>query len=409
MQTGRLKRPAFLLLIALAVFPVSAGETATPALDRQVNLDLWGDSLEGFRDAVKAQTGVEVRFFIADFPPLRESGRVYLLSGRVPLRMALENIARQLGCRFRLSGPDSVDMTKGYDWVKADDLSLHFPVVDSLVPSGGSVDDARRALGEVLKLVPLLSAGNPDSVYFKFERTTLPDGRPTYKGIASLPKPLGEYYEKAVNCLIREAGDYPPSKSSLKPVLFRNASQTSIDWEEALDTPIRVVRDTDSRAVVKAVCEQAGIVISLSRAPSRSGGAPLGRVAVDRVGLGRISEELAKSLGLGRRVFLDAGGIAFEIGAGPWERDARSREFFWDGLAVAGFDVLRIAGGEGEKLAAALRRSVFPRVWRDPVCAIAYSPATDRLAVVAPENVVAAVAAALEEMERDGVPKEGFY
>ncbi|MCC8165007.1 MAG: hypothetical protein LIQ31_02370 [Planctomycetes bacterium] len=47
-------------------------------------------------------------------------------------------------------------------------------------------------------------------------------------------------------------------------------------------------------------------------------------------------------------------------------------------------------------MTAAIRREVFPSVWRDAVCGLAYSPATERLAVIAPENVVQAVALWLE-------------
>ena len=96
------------------------------------------------------------------------------------------------------------------------------------------------------------------------------------------------------------------------------------------------------------------------------------------------------------------GAMLFEPGReGDWEEDARSRMLFWDGLTVAGFDAARAAAraGGAAELVLRLRQKAYPGVWSDPVCGIGYSPAGGRLAVIAPDNVVAAVADELHAIE----------
>ncbi len=366
-----------------------AGER--PVAERLVHLTIWGGSVQDLAREIQYQVGAAVDFHDADGDdsPVREP--VYLVSGQVPLSVVFETVARRYGLRFRITAGGGVQFARGYDWV-ADFRELRFLRLRPLAGPGLPADDTRKLLAELLKPLSLLSGDYSVGL----EPYPLPDDTNALRALALLPPVLGDYLERAVACLQGAAGDYPPNP--LRPGGYMaRARPLSGDWESLLGRTLASPRGSDLKTILSDVADQAGVAIMLVTPPAEMVRPLPGDI--ERYTLGRITEVLARERGLGTRVFLADGGVVFEPGAdGAFETDGRSREFFWEGLAVAGFPVGSAVRryGSAAAMTAAIRREVFPSVWRDAVCGLAYSPATERLAVIAPENVVQAVALWLE-------------
>ncbi|MCD8139631.1 MAG: MG2 domain-containing protein [Planctomycetaceae bacterium] len=256
-------------------------------------------------------------------------------------------LARRFGFRFRVTAAGVVECSRSYDWVGAQP-SLSFPRVPSLVDGG--VEAMRRFLLELVKPMPVL----PGEHTLAVENYPLPDNPNAYRATAVLPPVLADYLERAVRCLEGSPGDAP---SLANPALFARAIQHSTDWGGLLGRNVARPRGREPREILADTADQAGVAILLHAPPSPGGrDIPAG---ADRYTLGKLTELFAGAWGLGRRVFHAGGAVLFEAGDGDYVTDIRSRQLFWDGLAVAGFAVRR---GDNALLPAALRREIFPGV-----------------------------------------------
>ncbi len=390
---------ALMLLLPLAAGAALAAEGRV--LDQTLRLDLWGVSLDETARAVREETGVGILFHRPDLSAeFTATENVWLVTGRVTLGTVMESLARRFGFRFRVTGEGRIEVSRGYGWV-GDEGALRFIRTPPLEPEDGSDDvseddpggETAAFLREFIKPLELLAG----DFAIRFESYPVPDNPEYLRGTAVMPAVLADYLERAVACLAGSGGDYP----SLRPntALFARAAEYGLDWEELLARRVLSPRGTGIRDILLDVAEQAGVAIVL-RTPPPVSGRPLPD-DIEHYTLGRIAETLASGWGLGRRVFLPCGAVVFERGAGEgYETDGRSRELFWNGLAVAGFDVRRAAERTSPAaLAMILRREAFPGLWRDPVCSLVYSRSTGRLAVVAPLNAVEAVADAIRALE----------
>ncbi len=398
MRTGLARHPFLLPLLALALFgaaPAAAADSpgAPPPLERPVRLDLWGAGLADAIREIQAQTGVEVLVYPADLPAAETTGNLYLVSGRVGLGTIIDCLARRYAFRYRVSGAGRIEISRGYGWAAADP-ALRFVRLDAIVPPGGAdVAAIRKFLGQFLKPLPLL----PGDFSLALEKYPAPDNPNSLRAVLALPAVLADYLERAIKCLGGDPGDYPPDPAR-RERLFATAGRPAVDWAEFLARPIDTAPGGNVRKTLADAAAQAGAAFIL-QAPGPAGGRTA-EVAAGRAGLGKFSEEMAARLNLGRRVFLPCGAVSFEPGGtGEWETDTRSRELYWGGLAVAGFAAGPAAGrwGGGTGLEGAIRREVFPGLWRDPATAAVYGLAGDRLVLIAPLDAVEAVAAKLRE------------
>ncbi len=406
------KQGAAFAFVLLSLLPLAAGADG-PAEERilakPLRLDLWGVSLDETVRAVREQAGVDILFHLPDLPAeFTATENVWLVSGRVSLGTVMESLARRFGFRFRVSGAGRIEVSRGYGWV-GEEGALRFIRTQPLESGDGAGDESGDASGErpggdpggetaaFLRefIKPLELLGGDFTI--RFESYPVPDNPAFLRGTAVMPAVLADYLERAVDCLAGSGGDYPALRPN--PALFARAAEYGRDWEELLARRVHAPEAAGIRAILLDVADQAGVAIVLRTPPPESG---LTLPAdIDHYTLGRMTEELASGWNLGRRVFLPCGAVVFERGAGEgYETDDRSRELFWDGLAVAGFDVRAAAERVGPAaLTMILRRTAFPGLWRDPVCSLVYSRATGRLAAVAPLNAVEAVADALRAME----------
>lgn len=384
---------AFLLFPLFLLLPLRsspAGEESV--LDRPVHLSLWGGSLDAAARTIKEQTGVDILFYLPDLPKeFTAANDVYMVTGQVTLGTALEGLARRFGFRFRVSRAGQVEISRSYGWVGREG-ALRFIRTPPLGPGGDPGGETRGFLREFIKPLELLEGDFSISL----EPYPVPDNPAFLRGTVVMPQLLADYLERAVACLAGGDGDYPSTRPD--PALFARARTSRQDWESFLARPVSSPRGVDIKSLLSDVADQAGVAILLRAPPSASGrGLPGGG---ERYTLGRVTEALATGWDLGRRVFLSSGAVVFEPGSpDSHETDSRSRELFWDGLAVAGFDVRVPAEAIGaDALVPLLRREVFPDLWRDPVCSLVYSRATGRLVVVAPLNAVQAVGERLRSL-----------
>ena len=381
-------------LAALCTCLCAGGEGApVHPLDRTVTLDLWGAGLFDAANEIKRQTGVELLFYRQDIQPERHTDDVYLVTGRVPLRAVMECLSRRFALRYRLSDTGKLELSKGYAWA-AGEPALRIFRLEGLASSNGDVEAVKRQLAEFVK--PMSMLGGEYSL--NLEPYPTPENPNGMRCVAVVPPVLGDYLSRAVRCLTEEGGDYPPVVTA---GLHAVAGKVEANWEELLTRAVATPSGGDLRRVLLELAGQAGIAIVV-RTPAAPANPPMLDLRAPRVGLGKASEELSSRYGLGRRVFLAVGALSFEGDDPEMAMDVRSRELYWDGLAVAGFDARQLAErfGGGDAIAAMLKREAFPHVWRDPACAIGYSPGTGRLAVVAPLNAVEAVAERLEALNQ---------
>jgi hypothetical protein len=380
-------------LVCLCIVCLLAGaasaEEEVPPLERTVRLSLWGVGLNDAAREIYAQTGVEVRYYLPDLPADENTDNLFLVSGRVPVGTIMEALARRYGFRYRVTATGHIECSRSYGWIGSEP-SLVFPRLSP--PTDGGLESVRKFLGELVKPLAVL----PGEYSLTVEEYPLPDRPDSLRITAVLPPVLGEYLDRAARCLDGDAGDYRfVSGQAIPPGLFARAGVLPPDWRSLPGKPLVRPRGGGAREILADTAEQAGVAILLPALPSTEGRElPFD---VERYTLGGLTGALAKLWGLGGRTFLAGGAVLFGRSEGGYEMDRRSRQLFWDGLAVAGFAVL--SPGRGEDVAAALRREVFPGVWRDPVCAMQYSPRAGRLVVIAPLNVVAAVGAYLAELD----------
>lgn len=384
MRKIRLRLAAILFFLAAAA--TAAGEAVADPLARDLRLNLWGGSLSETVREIQSQTGVEVKFHLSDFPSLVSGDDVYIITGRVSLGTVMEGLARRFSFRYRVAESGRVEVSRGYGWERST------PALKSLylnpLTEDGDPEATRAFLGELVKPMDLLDG----DFYIKMERHPRPENPGHLRATVALPPILADYLERAVLCLSGDPGDYPPAPGGQRN-LFAVARDYSEHWETLLDRRVAPPGTSDIKAILNGVANDAGMAIILTAPPGIDGTQLSG--ANERRPLRTIAAELSSEWGLGRRVFLSCGALLFEAGAGlEVETDARSRELFWSGLAVAGFDARRAAEqvNGGKALAALLRSEIYPWVWRDPMCALLYSPATGRLVAIAPLNVVRAVA-----------------
>lgn len=399
------KRTRFVLLFVLLIcrLPASpvvqAGEAIhSSPLFRTVKLNLWGTSLGRIAQAIREQAGVEILFYKPDLPPeVTGENTLHIVTGNVTLGAVMEALARSVGFRFRVTASGTVEVSRGYNWVSRRP-SLRFVRVAGITSAEESDQVFRDLISEMAKPLMLLAG----EFGFKFEPYPLP-GRPDAKrGTLVLPDTLADYITRGLACLAGQAGDYPGQGAGRK--LFAEARNCEADWARMLSRPIRLMQSGDLRAIFEAAATQTQgvMVFRQQRVQQERGGMS---ASIERYTLGQLCERLSTEWGLGRRVFLSCGGVVFEgeNASGDREKiemDARSRELFWDGLAVAGFDVRgaveRTRGSDA--LMTLLRRDVFPGLWRDPMCSMTYSSQYGRMAVIAPGNVMAALEERIREL-----------
>lgn len=393
---GTLAALAALALLAAACVAGVAGAGETYPLDRTVRLDVWGGGLEEVTQEIRRQTGVDLVYFRPDFVQNREKKSLYMVTGDVSLRLVMECLSRRFGCRYRLAESGRVEMSAGYGWVGTD-FVVRFNDMEGLIPPDADIAAASACLKEVLRIVPLLN-GN---FSFTIEESPGPAGARSTKAVTILPTVLADYFDKLVRCLKGESGDARQNNAPT-PSQPWAVKQERIPWDRLLAGEIRLsAGDAGPREIMREICADIDAAFLLNGEPDQ-GGRSSGLLSGTAT-FGRATEELAGILGLPRRVFLNPGAVVFEPGKeGEWEEAAKSREFFWTGLAVNAFDAKRLARrlGPGE-LVAMIRRNVFPGLWFDPLCTIVYNDAVGRLAVIAPVNVADAVAAEVRRMEEE--------
>lgn len=396
-MTARIAAALLCLILSLpATLSAGAPEEETYPLDRVLKLDVWGGTLENIASDIRKQTGVELVFYRPDFPPEKESRPVYIVTGDVSLRLVMECLARFFGCRYRLSEKGRIEMATGYGWV-GQDFVVRFNDLDPLIRPGDGVAEAALGLREFLRVIPLLS-GNYS---FTIEESPAPDGKRSAKAVTILPPLLADYFDKAVRCLKEESGDLAQTGNP-GPGASRAAQIERTSWSSLLAANFDIEAGlADPVAIIREICSRIDVIFMLNGRPGQE--AARSGLLAGRTSFGRATEELSGIFGLNRRVFLNPGAVIFEPGkVGEWEEDCKSREFFWTGLVVAGFDIKSSMGKlGGDALLGRLRNEVYPHVWLDPMCSLTVNSATGRLATMAPANVVEALAVALRNIENE--------
>lgn len=394
----------FLSVAFVAAAPVFSGEGGagpgtraggalrSSPLFRTLTLNAWGTSLAHIARSIREQTGVEILFYKPDLPPEETSeANVGIVAVEASLGTVMEALARSFGFRFRVTAAGTVEVSRGYGWV-GERRTLRFVRTPKIAPDGDGDGSFRALVSEMVKPLALLAG----QFLVKFEPYPLPDRPEMSRGALVLPEVLAEYVGRGLACLAGEAGDYPDGVRDGR--LFAVARDWEADWEAIFSRRVAVRDGGDVRAAAAAVAEQGEMVVVVrGGGRGEKAGLPDGE---GRYGVGSLCANMARGLGM-RRVFLACGAVVFEGGTvGEIELDSRSRELFWNGLAVAGFDVrgavARVKGAEG--LMSLLRRDVFPGVWGDSACSMTYSGVFGRLAVVAPLNVMGALAERIREL-----------
>lgn len=243
----------------------------------------------------------------------------------------MEGLARRFSFRYRVAESGRVEVSRGYGWEKST------PALKSVylnpLTENGDPEATRAFLEELVKPADLLEG----DFYIKMERHPRPDNPGHLRATVALPPVLADYLERAVQCLSGDAGDYPPGSSGTRRNPFAVARDYSEHWDNLLDRRVTPPASSDIKTVLNEVANEAGVAIILGEPPRRDGALLSG--VNERRSLRQVASELAAEWELGRQIFLSCGALLYDTGAGlHLETDGRSRELFWSGLAVAGFD-----------------------------------------------------------------------
>ncbi len=386
-----------LFFLVLSVFPAQAGDKYP--LDRTVRLDIWGGGINDVAAEILKQTGVELVYYKPDFPEQKTVQKIHMVTGDVSLRLAMECLSRFFGCRYRLSESGRIEMSTGYDWV-GQDFVVRFNDIDTLIPANGATSQTVETLQEFLRVLPLLPGNNS----FTLEQKPASESSVQTKVITIAPTLVVDYYGMAVSNL---KGEKPANTSASKPTPFLPKAVTieRASWDRLLAADFDLEAGlVDPRRIMREICSRIDVAFLLSGVPGQ--GEVRSGLLAGRTGFGRATEELAGIFGLNRRIFLNPGAVIFEPGKpGEWEEDCKTREFYWMGLSVQGFEAKRAVERLGKaELISRLRATIFPHIWVDPMCSLAYADTTGILTVMAPPNAVEAVGEELLRITRSPLP-----
>lgn len=388
------------LFMALGQFLVPAGESGGKGgdlLNRQLRLDAWGRTLAETCDFLTKQTGFSIS--IKHLPPDVAATRVYIHSERVRLHQLLECLARIAGCRYKMDGDSSARLVLGYEWVGSGFAARIYDIDDYLAP-GQTAEDLKASLGELSKIVPFLSK---DLFETTLEQYPAPGGKMSSRLRVILPEQLIQYFDGALLCLTgREE----------KTALAERIRQTDDDSQlmaAAMQKRVSLnYRSLPLKEVLRDLSTQTGLTIVPDSAAFGNVSPPALNITMLNVPLSQALDEIGKKLGLQRPVFIPPDMILLAYGPHEeWRLDKATRKLLWDGLEVKGFDAAAAAerlGGEKALMHMLIER-VYPDVWKDPACSIVFNPRYGRLAVVAPKEVQAEIAAQIAAVAAGGNPQ----
>lgn len=400
------------LVLVAAVGPSArdarAGEPAS-FFERRVTLDLWGATFPDAVHALREQTGLVLESAV---PPVRDEPALderplYLSAKDIPLRTALELLARALQCRYHEVRPGRVRFVAGYDWVHGDESprSLLHPHPRRDWMAAGDTDTARadQRLLEFGKAVPLFE---PMKCAFRIVEYPLGGGQFRDQLEGALPP----RHHQLVTDVLRLAAN-PPGPLVVPPPPARTAAPLRVEGK----IPARYVRQSP-RDVIDDLTLLTRFAVGFDHDPFRDAPPPAVSLGGDAPPSGTVAladvrdtfVHLAQALGL-RGAFSPYEGVVWLTADfdGWRDRPSESRELLWATLEARAFpaaDALAFPDAaavrpDGDALVRQLRQRVHPGRWRDPLTALVYNPRHRSLVAVAPADTLDALA---RELARHG-------
>ncbi|MBN2711598.1 MAG: hypothetical protein JXR97_04085, partial [Planctomycetes bacterium] len=309
---------------------------------------------------------------------------LYIKSDHIPVRLAIEWICRQLGCRYRIDGKKSVWLSGSYDWLnQEEDRAV---LIESIAPAIGNTEDIKPTARVIDELVKVTSLYQEYSVRIEEEDMNI---------VAILPNQLKNVLKDALLAMEE------PGISLDKP-----ASTTLSDSETELYQILqkKVVAKYNNWSVKDVIGDlqlQTGASIAFDPSAFRKKEMP--KITMDagtKASLRLAITELARQMGLEGYEISVPGGIYLTQQKREWTV-ASSREFLWDSIAVKAFDIKKLARqSSGEAIAHHIRRQVSPDTWQDPCTAVVFHEPSNNLLVVAPERVINKVHVELDRIAK---------
>ncbi len=372
------RRAVAATLALLALSGSLFGGEADPAyFEKRIDLDLWGRHLGDAVSQITERSGIDLRVSPRFIRPKQfPRYKLHLEGKQMPARLAIEWLARSLGCRYRIDGKHSAWLTTSYDWMK-ESTKILIEDIESLLDRQGRIKAFEADVEELVKVHALF-----ERYYIRIER----QDQGVTKIVASLPRTLRQRLLKGLIAMSR------PGQPLRLPEPIQYTSAETALLRKLRNQVVGPYRNQPARAVIRDISLQSNIHIALD--PSLFTGKKLPRVtiALGTASARQFIEALAQQLGLKGMELYPPSGVWLTRPARKWIQ-ASSREFLWENLPLKSYatGALAQAFGGGEVLAHHIRRRVSPATWLDPATAVTYHERSGNLIVVAPGRTQKAV------------------
>lgn len=311
--------------------------------------------------------------------------RLWLDGRGLPLRQALDWIARSIGSRYRYDPVGkAVWFTSAYAWVGKDTAPV------DMVTLGGLVgDDGTRAfmdrLHEVFK--------TPDV----FGQTYTLRIRPEDERLVSI---LPGVLQERLHALLETMSGVPLPLRAAGPDTEIDALRAGLAHPVVAD-----YRAMPLLAVLSDIAGQSGINVACDRAAFiRNGKEPSITLSLGEKPAREVLEAVCSQVGLRRLVYDPPMAVWLTEESGSWDRTG-SRELLWESVLAAGYDVSRFSRDPGGEAVAHLVRSGLSPDWRDdPSVGVVYQPVRHALIVSGPTRLQEAVERLLSGMGQAARP-----
>ncbi len=371
-----------MLILSVSVNSDAGHATDAPAtaFDKRIDLDLWDKHLGDAVSQITERSNVDV-VIDTDFIRPKEFVRhkLYLRARQIRTRMAIELLARAIGCRYRATGPGSVLLGGGYSWMKEKQRILipRFSL-DSLLAPGQSVKSLQSTLDEIVKTNALMGS----SCCLRIEENYVGENATTKQLVAVLPTTLKQYLEQALAAMSKPGQVIrAPEMDPLDP--------EEIELISKLRKPVVIhCRNWSVEQIIQDIALQTGIYVAFAQPPGTKGKFPRITMNLGEVSARRAIETLAKKLGFGGFEYMPDKCVWLSPDPRKWTR-ASTREFMWDNMLLKSYAAKSIAAamGSGEVLSHHIRHHVCVDTWKDPATAVVYHRKSGNLLVLAPPNV----------------------
>ncbi len=371
--------PARVMVIAVAAEAPVRRAAPTDPMDKPVQLVLEGANLQRAVELFPSRIGITIRVDHRFMSPKRlRTVPVSFRADKLPARKLCDWLARFAGARYVPEDGGAVWLTRGYDWLRKEELTAQSYRIEGLKWSDNG-SELRAAVRDIVKAA--LFARPESSISIDKDKGVLTAIVP-----ASAQKRI-----RALFALLRTPRASVPGAPTVEkfPAKLLGA-QVSCRFDSApLDK------------ILKQLSDQTGVSFAYVAAKLPSGRTPTIKLALGKTSLKAAVETIVARTGFRGYLAEPPSAIWFYTGTRPLE----TSEHLWTASIVSAYDLSgmmkrrSLAPGVILHL---IRSRIQPATWKDPSTSISYNRPTKRLVVATAPAVHAEIGTFLQFLDKVG-------